>query len=331
MMVVILMSDQLLFRPLLAWSQKFKNELSGEDELERPWFLIAMQRAQIFELIDWVVGSVMDVFLRLAHRVFPPAKPGPIEEKPPSRVVDLAVNILLVGLALYASWALVTFIVDAVPIAEIGRTVLLGGATAIRVMVLIALASVIWVPIGVWIGLRPDIARTAQPIIQFLAAFPANLFFPIAVLGIKHFDLNVEIWVSPLMILGTQWYILFNVIGGAMAIPAELHYAARNLGVGGLLWWRRVILPGIFPAYVTGALTAAGGSWNAAIVAEVVSWGDDRLVATGIGAYITEFTNKGDFPRIALGVGMLCLYVIMFNRLLWRRLYNLAAEKLRLD
>jgi NitT/TauT family transport system permease protein len=151
------------------------------------------------------------------------------------------------------------------------------------------------------------------------------------VLGIRHFDLNVEIWVSPLMILGTQWYILFNVIGGAMAIPAELHYAAQNLRVGGLLWWRRVILPGIFPAYVTGALTAAGGSWNAAIVAEVVSWGDDKLVATGIGAYITEFTDKGDFPRIALGVGMLCLYVILFNRLLWRRLYNLAAEKLRLD
>jgi NitT/TauT family transport system permease protein len=124
---------------------------------------------------------------------------------------------------------------------------------------------------------------------------------------------------------------LFNVIGGTMAIPSELHFAARNLRVGGLLWWRRVILPGIFAAYITGALTAAGGSWNAAIVSEVVNWGSDTFAASGIGAYITENTIKGDFPRIALGNGILCVYVILFNRLLWRRLYNMAAERLRLD
>jgi NitT/TauT family transport system permease protein len=263
--------------------------------------------------------------------VLPPGKSKPIEARPTSLLVDRTVNVVLVTLGVYAAWALIHYIVDGVPTAEIGRAILLGGFTAIRVMVLIALASLIWVPVGVWVGLRPSLARTIQPVIQFLAAFPANLFFPIAVLGIRHFDLNVEIWISPLMILGTQWYILFNVIGGAMAIPSELHYAARNLRVGGFLWWRRVILPGIFPAYVTGALTAAGGSWNAAIVSEVVSWGDDKLTATGIGSYIADNTDKGDFPRIALGIAVLCLYVILFNRLLWRRLYNLAAEKLRMD
>jgi NitT/TauT family transport system permease protein len=331
MLVVILMYDQLLFRPLLAWSQKFKNELAGEEQMSRPWFLITLQRARVFDLLGWLVEMAGAFCGRLLRLVVPrrPSKATEHAEAPPA--VDWAVNLLFGAAAIYAMWRLVLYIGDSVPSSEIFDVVLLGAATALRVIVLIALASIIWVPIGVWIGLRPKIAQTAQPIIQFLAAFPANLFFPIAVIAIQHYRLNVEIWLSPLMILGTQWYILFNVIGGAMAIPSELHFAAQNLRVRNWLWWRRVILPGIFPAYVTGALTAAGGSWNAAIVAEVVKWGDTTLTATGIGAYIADFTSKGDFPRIALGVGILCLYVILFNRLLWRRLYNLAAEKLRMD
>jgi NitT/TauT family transport system permease protein len=187
------------------------------------------------------------------------------------------------------------------------------------------------VPIGVWIGLRPQIADKAQPIVQFLAAFPANLFFPAAVVLILRFRLSPEIWLSPLMILGTQWYILFNVIGGTTALSPELKLAAGNLGVRRWLWWRRVMLPAIFPAYVTGAVTAAGGSWNASIVSEVVQWGDTTLTATGLGAYIAQYTASGDAARITLGIGVLCLYVLAFNRLLWRRLYNLAAERLRMD
>jgi NitT/TauT family transport system permease protein len=208
---------------------------------------------------------------------------------------------------------------------------LLGLITAARVLILIALASLIWVPIGVGIGLRPRLADRAQPIVQFLAAFPANLFFPAAVVLILRFRLDPEIWLSPLMILGTQWYILFNVIVGTTALPQELRRAAQNLGVRRSLWWRRVILPAIFPAYVTGAVTAAGGSWNASIVAEVVQWGDTTLTATGIGAYIAHTTAEGDGGRIALGIGVLCLYVLALNRLLWRRLYDIAAERLRLD
>ncbi len=208
---------------------------------------------------------------------------------------------------------------------------LLGLATLVRVIVLIALAALVWVPIGVWIGLRPRLARRVQPVVQFLSAFPANLFFPVAVVAILRFHLNVEIWVSPLMILGTQWYILFNVIAGTLALPTDYQFVASNFGVSRWLWWRRLVLPGIFPAFVTGAVTASGGSWNASIVSEVVRWGDTTLVATGIGAYIAAETEKGDFPRIALGITVLCIYVLLFNRLLWRRLYNLAEERLRLD
>jgi NitT/TauT family transport system permease protein len=250
---------------------------------------------------------------------------------PRSPLFERLFDAVLLLLAVAAIAWIVVFIRASVEPSEIGWVFVLGLITAVRVMVLIALASLVWVPIGVWIGLRPRIADRAQPIVQFLAAFPANLFFPVAVVLILRARANPEIWLSPLMILGTQWYILFNVIGGTMGLSAELQLAAGNLGVRRLLWWRRVILPAIFPAYVTGAVTAAGGAWNASIVSEVVQWGDTTLRATGLGAYITRWTAEGDAARIALGIGVLCLYVLAFNRLLWRRLYNLAAERLRLD
>ncbi len=261
----------------------------------------------------------------LARRRALPAQRQPLPD------FERAFDILLLALAAAGCVWIVSFIRKSVDPGEIGWVFLLGMLTAVRVLILIGVASLIWVPIGVWIGLRPRLADRAEPIVQFLAAFPANLFFPAAVVLILRFRLDPEIWLSPLMILGTQWYILFNVIAGTTALPVELRLAAQNLAVRRLLWWRRVILPAIFPAYVTGAVTAAGGSWNASIVSEIVQWGDTTLTATGIGAYIARTTAEGDGGRIALGIGVLCLYVLAFNRLLWRRLYNLAAERLRLD
>jgi NitT/TauT family transport system permease protein len=331
MFIVIVLYDQLLFRPLLAWSRKFKVEELGTEEPERPWFLIMMQRARIFDLIEFVSDRLFGVLSRLmARRPKLRLSPRRSGRPLPHWVERLWDGILIIAAVAGLVW-LVIFVRTTIEWSEVGEVVLLGLATATRVLVLIALASLIWVPIGVWIGLRPAIADRAQAIVQFLAAFPANLFFPIAVVLILRFHLNVEIWVSPLMILGTQWYILFNVISGAASLPGDLQYAADNLGVTRWLWWRRVILPGIFPAYITGAVTAAGGSWNASIVSEVVRWGDTTLTATGIGAYIAHWTEIGDSQRIALGITVLCLYVIMFNRLLWRRLYDVAAERLRLD
>jgi NitT/TauT family transport system permease protein len=190
------------------------------------------------------------------------------------------------------------------------------------------LASLVWVPIGVAIGLRPDWARRVQPVAQFLAAFPANLLFPPFVLTIVYFHLNADIWLTPLMILGTQWYILFNVIAGAAAFPGDLREAADNFRVGGFLWWRKVIIPGIFAYYVTGAITASGGAWNAAIVAEVASWGKTQLTAHGLGAYIATATTAGDMPRVVLGVVVMSGFVVLFNRVLWRPLYAYAQRRL---
>jgi NitT/TauT family transport system permease protein len=331
MLVVILLYDQLLFRPLLAWSRKFAADPRSDEDNPRPWFLIVLQRAQIFDLMQTVMLAVNRVTDDAINALFRAAA----RRRPATRLAapgfERAFDVALLLLAAAGSMWIVDFVLEDVPLSEVGWVFLLGMFTAARVMVLIGIASLIWVPIGVWIGLRPDIASRAQPIVQFLAAFPANLFFPAAVVLILTFHLNPEIWLSPLMILGTQWYILFNVIGGTVALPSELRYAASNLGVRRWLWWRRVILPAIFPAYVTGAVTAAGGSWNASIVSEIVQWGHTTLTATGIGAYIARHTAEGDAARIALGISVLCLYVLAFNRLLWRRLYELAAERLRLD
>jgi NitT/TauT family transport system permease protein len=334
MLVVIILYDQLLFRPLLAWSRKFQGDPSDEDNV-RPWFLIVMQRAQFFDLMQsgaLMLNRGIDGILMLIARAWGDAARRGLGEPAPEvtwreRVFDI---FLLLATIAAIVW-MVHFILETVPPGEVGWAFVLGAITAVRVLVLIAVASLIWVPIGVWIGLRPQIADKAQPIVQFLAAFPANLFFPAAVVLILRFRLSPEIWLSPLMILGTQWYILFNVIGGTTALSPELKLAAGNLGVRRWLWWRRVMLPAIFPAYVTGAVTAAGGSWNASIVSEVVQWGDTTLTATGLGAYIAQYTASGEAARITLGIGVLCLYVLAFNRLLWRRLYNLAAERLRMD
>src|SRR6185437_14870704 len=172
---------------------------------------------------------------------------------------DRVWTIFVAAAAAVALWLVVRFALTNISLAEASRAGLFGLATLTRVAVLIALASVIWVPIGVVVGTRPRLAQWIQPVAQFLAAFPANVLFPVVVVAIVTFKLSPNIWLSPLMILGTQWYILFNVVAGASAIPSELRDIGTNLQVRGWLWWRKIALPAIFPYYVTGAITASGG------------------------------------------------------------------------
>jgi NitT/TauT family transport system permease protein len=230
----------------------------------------------------------------------------------------------------FALWLVVEYIHSNLGMDDVVGAFGLGFLTLIRVVVLIAIASLIWVPIGVWIGLRPSVAEHVQPIAQFLAAFPANVLFPIAVVAIVSLRLDPNIWLSPLMVLGTQWYILFNVIAGASAFPTDLREASTLYRLRTWQWWRDAILPGIFPYYITGALTASGGSWNASIVAEVASWGDTKLSAKGLGAFIARATEAGDYPRVVLGIAVMSIFVVLFNRLVWRPLYRLAEQRFRL-
>jgi NitT/TauT family transport system permease protein len=237
--------------------------------------------------------------------------------------------LILSGTA-YAAWTIYHYLSASLGLPDLLMVIRDGLVTLLRVVVLISLATLIWVPVGVWIGLRPKLAERIQPLAQFLAAFPANLAFPVFVVAIVTFRLNPDVWLSPLMILGTKWYILFKVIAGASAFTTDQREAASSFHLGGWRWWSRVILPGIFPYYVTGAITASGGSWNASIVAEVASWGDTHLRATGLGAYIASATEAGDFPRVVLGITRMCILVTLFNRLVWRPLYAFGERRLRL-
>ncbi|MEJ2630152.1 MAG: ABC transporter permease subunit [Acidihalobacter sp.] len=328
MLLVILLYDALLFRPVIAWADKFKFDTASAEPAPESRVLDFLQRTRLLRRAAVVPSLLWQLSLRFSTR---PAPPQGKAEGNLNRGLELAFNLLL-GLLVAAVIGAVWFIVPRdFGWTEVGHVVLLGLATAARVFVLVILASLVWVPVGIWIGLRPKLARRVQPLAQFLAAFPANLLFPLVVVFIVHFHLNVNVWTSPLMILGSQWYILFNVIGGAAALPGELKEASRNLGLRGWLRFRRLLLPGVFQSYVTGALTASGGAWNASIVAEVVSWGSHTLVATGLGAYIAQATAAGDMHKVALGTGVMALFVIALNRFVWHRLYRFAETHWRLD
>ncbi|WP_374516839.1 ABC transporter permease [Undibacterium squillarum] len=325
----ILLYDQLFFRPLLAWADKFRFEETQSETAQKSWLLDWMRNSHWFRRAGsrfwrWLGRSLSWFALPLENQ----------RSTKPAFWARWQISgfwiELLIGLMMLAGLVRLTiFIHSEVGWAEVGHVAVLGSITLVRVMVLIAIASLVWVPVAVWIGLRPAYSQKVQAVAQFLAAFPVNFLFPGVVLVMVTLGLSPNIWLSPLMVFGTQWYILFNVVAGAATIPNELRLAADNLGLKGWLKWKRVYLPAIFPSYITGAITASGGSWNASIVAEYVTWGKTTLVADGLGSYIKQMTEAGDFQRIALGIGMMCIFVMLLNRFFWRRLYALAERHLR--
>jgi NitT/TauT family transport system permease protein len=329
MIAVILLYDQLMFRPLVSWADKFRFEQTGAQTVPESWFLDLLQRSR---LLGTVANPGSRLLRALARQRFAPLRGSTARVRHSnSAKMDAAWLVVVSAMAVFAAWKIIAFVASGVGRDDVLTVLKLGLFTLTRVVVLIAAASLIWVPIGVGVGLRPHLAQKIQPLAQFLAAFPANLLFPVFVVAIVHFALNPDIWLSPLIILGTQWYILFNVVAGTTAYPNDFREAATNFRMHGWQWWREVMLPGIFPYFITGAITAAGGAWNASIVAESVSWGDTKLIAQGLGAYIAENTAAGDYPKIVLGIAVMPLFVTLFNRLLWRPLYAYAENRLRLD
>ena len=327
MLVVILVYDQLLFRPLLAWADRFR---IGEEQPEDPpksWALTMMRRSRFIDALT----APFDAMMHWSYRWTPPSFGAAVQARGPgNRIADLSWYTILCVLGLYSAFRVWGFAQANLAWRDLVLALGLGLLTMMRVVVLIALASLVWTPIGIYVGLRPSLTRIVQPVAQFLAAFPANILFPLAVSLIVLWKLNPDIWLSPLMVLGTQWYILFNVIAGASAMPKELRDASDNFGVRGWLWWRKVALPCVFPFYVTGAITASGGAWNASIVAEIVNWGDKTLRAHGLGAYIEDAVTSGDFRRVVLGSAVMSFFVVVVNRILWRPLYWYAERKFKL-
>ena len=330
MLLVIIAYDQLLFRPVVAWADKFRFEQTSSGNAPTSWMLDLFRRTRALRAVTIPFSALNKMISNLHIAVPQPWKLAAKQPGPPSRIVDGLWLALIVVSTGYAAWVIYKYLSATLGPSDVLGAFGYGLITLARVIVLIALATLIWVPVGVWIGLRPKLAERIQPLAQFLAAFPANLAFPVFVVMIVRYGLNANVWLSPLMILGTQWYILFNVIAGASAFPTDLREAAGSFHLKGWRWWAKVVLPGIFPYYITGAITASGGSWNASIVAEVASWGDTHLTASGLGAYIATATEGGDFPRVVLGIAVMCILVTLFNRLLWRPLYAFGERRLRL-
>ncbi|MEV0248317.1 ABC transporter permease subunit [Nocardia sp. NPDC050712] len=326
MVVLVIGVNFLFWRPITAWAERFRMGESKGAEAPRSLVLNLVRRSHIPALLGRLFGPLVAPLDR-AMSVFGLAEYPLHGSAARRRLGDWVFGTLVTAAVAYGGYQVLRYIADSTGFGEVAHAFGLGLLTLLRVLVLVVLASIVWVPIGVWIGLNPKVSRLAQPVVQVLASFPANFLFPLvtAVLVATGISLN---WASILlMALGSQWYILFNVIAGASAVPNDLREAATSLRLPRKLWWRKLILPAIFPSYVTGGLTAAGGAWNASIVSEIVEYGPTTLVATGLGAYIAQATSAGDSPRVLIGILVMSVYVVLINRLLWRRLYALAERR----
>lgn len=327
--IIIVLVDQLFWRPLIAWSDKFRMEQSASAEIPESWVYNLLQTARIPRMLGNALTPTKEIINHFLSRLTQPKSSFQTDPTQQQRSDRLENTLWLIVIGVLIAWAL-HFILATVGIGEVFKTFGLGLLTLLRVIVLLLFATVIWTPIGVAIGFNSKLARTLQPVVQFLASFPANFIFPFATLFFIRTHISIEWGSILLMALGSQWYILFNSIAGAQSIPTDLREMADDIGLKGWQRWKRLIIPGIFSAWVTGGVTASGGAWNASIVSEIVSWGSTTLTATGLGTYIAEATFAGDWHRIALGIGMMSLFVVGLNRVFWRRLYQLAETKYHL-
>ncbi|OPH56436.1 sulfonate ABC transporter permease [Paenibacillus ferrarius] len=329
MIMMICLVDQLFWRPLVAWAQKFKNEQSEANEVPKSWVYDILKRARFIRYVNQTVGTFLhDVKGRFKQRSSLILWP-----KPPSLLSKIVVWIIWSLVIVFVANYVYEAVLEIIQLSwnELLRVVVLGLQTALRVFISTLLAVIWTVPVGVMIGMNPNLSRIAQPIVQVLASFPANMAFPLFTILYLKLGISMNIGAIPLMMLGTQWYILFNVIAGAMAIPSDLKEAAAILRLTRSQTWIKLILPSVFPFLVTGCITASGGAWNASIVSELVSWKENTLQASGLGSFIAQATTHGDWPEIIWGIVVMCLLVVLVNRLVWRKLYAVSAKKYHLE
>jgi NitT/TauT family transport system permease protein len=326
MTLMIIGLDQLLWRPVVVWSQKYRVEESAGSEVASSWFLNWLRRSRLLAVASRLLkrlrregGSGVELHgQRSTRTVHLPAG------------LDLIPLVALGLLLAYGAWQLIGT-VSQVPWEKWLGLLGAGGWTLGRVLLSTMLGTLWTVPAGLAIGLSPKLSRLAQPVVQVVASFPAPMLFPLAIAGLSAAGVTLDWGSVVLMLLGTQWYILFNVIAGAMAVPADLREAAEAYRLDRWQRFRLLYLPAVFPYLVTGWVTAAGGAWNASIVSEYVSFHGDVLTATGLGEVISAAADKGNFALLAAGVLVMSLIVVTFNRTVWRRCYRLAETRYALN
>ena len=332
MVLIIVATDQLVWRPIIAWSDKFKFEMTESTERVRSPILQLLQRSSFVtalrtKTIDTVGERIQHSFAtRRSARTI-----QPLDDDAPRRIPPLTLALAITGglVVLYTALQAVVMLRH-IDRHEFGLLFMGAAATFLRVNTALILASLWTIPVGVMIGFHPKLARITQPITQIAAAFPAPFLFPIIIIGLQHLGLGLGVGAILLMLLGTQWYILFNVIAGAMAIPSDLREVANLFRFTSLQKWTTVILPGIFPYLVTGLVTASGGAWNASIIAEYYSLHGHTLQTVGLGAQISAASDHGQFPILLAATLIMATMVVTINRLVWRKLYRLAETRYKL-
>jgi NitT/TauT family transport system permease protein len=327
MIAVIVGIDQILWRPSIAWSDRFKFEQVESSMAPGSAVLDLLRRSQILEWLSRISARVQTMMLtRFAHRKAAARKSatGPV---PIFWWIGAAIGLAAIAMAIWEAIGLIGHVTGRDWLHTLGSA----GATFLRVNVSLLIASLWTIPAGVAIGFHPKLARIAQPLAQVAASVPATALFPIILLALIQAGGGLEIASILLMLLGTQWYILFNVIAGALAIPSELKEVGSVFKFGSLLRWRVVILPGIFPYLVTGLVTASGGAWNASIIAEYFHLRGHVFSTYGLGAEISRASDAGRFDVLLLSTIVMAAMVVCVNRLVWRPLYRLAETRYRLE
>jgi NitT/TauT family transport system permease protein len=329
LIIVIVLLDQLVWRPLLVWADRFKLEMIESDNPPQSWFYDLLQRAALKDAVAGVFALPGRMFDALMDRLLPlPRNVGA------SANSSFGVGWLFLGGVAVA--ALTGVVLGGRLLLQVSLDQWIGigmgvGATFLRVVAALMIALLWTVPLGVYIGTQPRAAAVLQPLVQIVASIPATALFPVLVLALLAAPGGLNIAAVLLMLLGTQWYLLFNVIAGAAAIPQDLRYTTDLLQLSGWQRWRTLILPALFPYLITGMITASGGAWNASIVAEYVVFGGQAYQSIGVGAQITSATADGDYPRLLAATLAMVITVVMINRLVWRRLYRLAENVYRME
>lgn len=325
--VIILIFDTLLWRPLIAWSQKFRFATASSEEERESVIIDLIRRSTIVKRIRLAIARG---FSRMDKLLAGMEGRGVLLPFPLRRLLSVLWIILLV---LFSAWSLIKMhrLLTSVPPAGYLQVLSAALYSFLRTSLAIIVASAWTVPVGVWIGLNPRIARVLQPLVQVVASVPATALFPVIMVFLINAGGGLAIGSIFLMLLGTQWYILFNVIAGASAVPRDLIDAAELYGVKGFHRWKVLILPSIFPYLVTGLITATGGAWNATIVSEYVMLGGRTMTTPGLGSSIAHSAARGEFGLLLLSTLTMILVVVAINRFFWKRLLMLAAEKYRLE
>jgi NitT/TauT family transport system permease protein len=330
LVLVIVLLDQLVWRPLVAWSEKFKLEMLGQETQAGSWFYDILRTSKLAERVSafWErMGERVDAWTLSVWPFRPERTTEESQRQDFLWRLFFVVMLLLVAFGTLRALHLLTQ-VQLHQWFDILQGVLM---TALRVAVALAIALSWTVPLGVYIGMNARLAAWLQPLVQIAASIPATALFPVFVLMLVNLPGGLNIAAVLLMLTGTQWYLLFNVIAGTTSIPQELRYTVTLLGMSRWQRWRVLILPALFPYLITGAITASGGAWNASIVAEYVEFGGRTLRVTGLGDLIAASTAEGDFPMLLASTLTMIFTVVLVNRLLWRRLYRIAASRYRME